>query len=131
MKSHYINNFNQSACYLIGTCLPAMHIPFSTLFISLMSSIPAHQVPTILQVPIQVTQHKDDTNPSCISSVLFRVLVIILHSSHPTKGRYPVPLLAVSPLGCFTKLRHLHYCTPPQLLEVILFTKFPTHVTVL
>ena len=86
LKSHYINNVNQSAYYLIGTCLPAMHIPFSALFISWMSSIPAHQVPTVLQVPIQVTQHKDDTNPSCISSVLFRVLVIILHSSHPTQG---------------------------------------------
>ena len=66
-----------------------------------MSSIPAHHVPTVLQVPIQSTKHKDNTNPSCISSVLFKVLVIILSldvpSSHPTQGWYPVPLLAVSP----------------------------------
>ena len=75
-----------------------------------MSSILAHQVPTVLQVPIQATQHKDDTNPLCISSVLLRVLCrysflwMVLHpstpsanSSHPTQGRYPVPLLAVSP----------------------------------
>ena len=31
------------------------------------SFIPSHQVPIVIQVPIQATQHKDDTNPSCIS----------------------------------------------------------------
>ena len=116
LKSHYINNVNQSTYYLISTSLPAMHIPFSALFLSWMSSIPAHQVPTVLQVPIQASQHKDDTNPSCIYSVLFRVLFhysflwMFLHpntpsanstsstnSIHPTQGRYPIPLLAVSP----------------------------------
>ena len=73
-----------------------------------MSSILAHEVPTVHQVPIQATQQKDDTNPSCISSMLFRVLCgyyflwMFLHpstpsanstsstnSSHPTQGRYP------------------------------------------
>jgi len=74
----------------INTILPVLHIPFLAFFFLWMSSIRAHQVPTVLQVPIQATQHKDDTNPSCISSVLFRVLVIILSvdvpSSHPTQG---------------------------------------------
>ena len=94
-----------------------------------MSSIPAHHVSTVLQVPIQATQHKDDTNPSCISFVLFRVishyyfLYMFLHPitpsanstsstnwSHPTQGWYPIPLCRhISFLwssGCFTKLRH-------------------------
>ena len=83
------------------------------------SSISAHQVPTILQVPIQATQHKDDTNPLCISFVLFKVLYhyyflrMFLHPStpsanstmstnpsYPTQGRYPS--LGVSP-SCATQ----------------------------
>ena len=102
---------------------------FPHCFFLCMSSIPAHQVPTVLKVPIQATQHKDDTNPSCISFVLFRVLYhysflrMSLHpstpsanstpstdSSHPTQGRYPITLCkCISFLcssGCFTKLRH-------------------------
>ena len=88
-----INQHVTSSIQVYQECTyPFSHCPFLW-----MSSIPAHQVPTVLQVLIQVTQHKDDTNPSCLSSVLFRVLVIILHSSHPTQGWYHVPLLAVSP----------------------------------
>jgi len=106
-----------------------------------MSSILAHQVPTVLQVPIQATQHKDDTNPLCISSVLLRVLCrysflwMVLHpstpsanSSHPTQGRYPVPLLGVSPFVLFRVLHQaeaLRSRTPPQCLDVILFTESP------
>jgi len=106
-----------------------------------MSSIPAHQVPTVLRVPIQATQHKDDTNPSCFSSVLLRVLCrysflwMFLHpstpsanSSHPTQGRYPVPLLGVSPFVLFRVLHQaeaLRSRTPPQHLEVIIFTESP------
>ena len=148
LKSHYINNVNQSTYYLIGTSfLPAKHIPFPHCSFLWMSSILAHQVPTVLQVPIQATQHKDDTNPLCISSVLLRVLCrysflwMVLHpstpsanSSHPTQWRYPVPLLGVSPFVLFRVLHQaeaLRSRTPPQCLEVILFTESPTLVTVL
>ena len=106
-----------------------------------MSSILAHEVPTVLQVPIQATPQKDDTNPSCISSMLFRVLCrysflwMFLHpstpsanSSHPIQGRYSVPLLGIAPFVLFRVLHQaeaLRSRTPPQRLDVILFTESP------
>ena len=76
--------------YLIGTSLPAKHIPFLHCSFLWMSSISAHQVPIVIQVPIQATQHKDDTNPLCISSVLFRVLChysFLWMFLHPTQHK--------------------------------------------
>ena len=106
-----------------------------------MPSILAHQVPTVLQVPIQATQHKDDTNPSCISSVLFRVLVIILFSRFSFIPAHQVPIQATQHKDdtlypslaylLFVLFRVLHQAealrshTPPQRLEVILFTESP------
>ena len=78
----------------IDTILPVLHIPFLAFSFLWMSSIPAHQVPIVLQVPIQATQHKDDTNPSCISSVLFRVLVIFLFSGCSFIPAHQVPIQA-------------------------------------
>ena len=61
--------------------------------------------------------------------------------SQHTKYRFKPPNTRMIPflrhisflcfLGCFTKLRPLHSHTPPQHLEVILFTESPTLVTVL
>ena len=75
---------------------------FIILIFSGCSSIPALQVLTVLPVPTQATQHKDDTLISPF--VLFRVL----HQAEALRSR-----------------------TPPQRLEVILFIESPTHVTVL
>ena len=103
-----------------------------------MSSIPARQVPTILQVPILATQRKDVTNPSCISSVLFRVLVIILHSSHPTQGRYQpfVYLLCAIQGACHYSFSGCSFippntrtipCTPLSGISIVLLRVLHSH----
>ena len=60
----------------MGTSLPVMHIPLPRiLFFLWMSSIPALQVLTVLQVPIQATRNKENTLPKAyLLFVLFRVL---------------------------------------------------------
>ena len=72
-----------------------------------MSSILAHQVLMVLQIPIQATQHKDDTLPKAyLLFVLFRVLhqaqaPLFSHTSTTPRGYslHKVPHSCDSPLN--------------------------------
>ena len=113
-----------------------------------MSSIPAHQVLTVLQVPIQSTQHKDDTNTSCISFVLFRVLHQYLFlwmfsipahqvltalqvpiSSHPTQGRYQPFMYLLLCYSEFFIIILFSGCSSIPAFQVLTVLPVPTQAT--
>ena len=89
-SSHPTQGRYQPFVYLLCAIQGARHYFFSGC-----SFIPAHQV------PIQATQHKDDTLYPSQAYLLF-LIFRVLHQAEALRSR-----------------------TPPQFLEIILFTEFP------
>ena len=107
-----------------------MHIPFPALFLSL----------DVLHLSTPSANSTPSTNSSHPTQGRYQPFVYLLCAmqgachysflwiSHPTQGRYHVPLLVVSPFVLFRVLHQaeaLRSRTPPQRLEVILFTESP------
>ena len=106
LKSHYINNVNQSTCYLIDTSLPGMHIPFFALSFSL----------DVLHPSTSSANSTSSTNPSHPTQGWYQPFVYLLcaiqgachYSSFNPPNTRTIPCTPLSgiSLGCFTKLRH-------------------------